>query len=159
MKKTNTIHYLFVFYWPVTRYSWLPITRTLADSKQNRFLLDFLKGSSYLLWKQENFNPFMFKEKFYESMNKLEIYKDCVENHSSVTRWHYFFSPYKSFQFFPKTNCFRVRRKLITYETNYRKRPNHFLMSSSYFHSLSLSYSLTPLPPVLSVQTATNLVE
>ena len=101
----------------------------------------------------------MFKEKFYESMNKLEIYKDCVENHSSVTRWHYFFSPYKSFQFFPKTNCFRVRRKLITYETNYRKRPNHFLMSSSYFHSLSLSYSLTPLPPVLSVQTATNLVE
>ena len=49
----------------------------------------------------------MFKEKFYESMNKFEIYKDCVENHSSVTRWHYFFPPHTNpSNFFQKRTAF-----------------------------------------------------
>ena len=80
-----------------------------------------------------------------------------MESQSSVTGWQELF-PHTNPSNFSQNELLSCLQK-VHHVTNYCKRSNHFSTSSSYFHSLSLSYSPTPLPPVLSFRTATNLVE
>ena len=100
----------------------------------------------------------MFKEKFYESMNKFEIYKDLYGKPLKRDWVAIGLFPIQVLPIFSKNELLSCLQK-VNHVTNYRKKPNHFSTSSSYFYSLSPSCSLTPLPPVLSVRTATNLVE
>ena len=69
--------------------------------------------------KQENLNPFMFKEKFYESMKKFEMYKDLCGKPLKRDWVAIFLFPIQILPIFSKNELLSCLQK-VNHVTNYR---------------------------------------